>query len=579
MKKSLRATIAVAVLVLLASLVFAAPAFAGAKAPAVPAGASFELVQDMGVQGGAFWLYSPSRPYNHAVLSRELNSVMFVYPNAAYQTQAAAWKAMGDNGLIKLAEENAIYVVMPKPMNGAAWSPADLTLYKGIQSWLFGGNSAPPFLQWQYMPLRSGSSRTYVVAEGDGATFVHDVLSKNANRIAGMLAFGGTMTNFTKGLAVPAYLVHTDAATVQYYKTVNGATSQPSAGTFVNSALPLQAVVTAHLGGPLFVKFQPFTRFTPAIIADAWNKMFSKTSRTNVHGAMVIDDSVWYLNDRPNYAALGITRVDHVNDASLTGSAVTWYEFVPDSIKKQPTAKVPLVIVAHGLCGDPIDQAESTGWVNKAAEKGFIVISPAYTPPNAMADWAATEALILKLVDYAKATYPIDASRVYLAGYSMGGMTSSIVGLKNPSMFAAIGVMGANGPAEPFTGAVMPDVVAAVNAVKGSIDLPFLVLRGALEATQVGGFPAIEGFATAGLPLLDMNELPHGTPDYKAYPFWGFATTNAEVQVSKTLHFDVSYMYKEGEALGKFVIFEEGAHTHEDYYATLCWDFFSQFTR
>jgi pimeloyl-ACP methyl ester carboxylesterase len=186
--------------------------------------------------------------------------------------------------------------------------------------------------------------------------------------------------------------------------------------------------------------------------------------------------------------------------------------------------------------------------------------------------------MILKLVDHAKTVYPIDAGRVYLTGYSMGGMSSSMVGLKNPSVFAAIGVMGANGPVLPGAG-VDPTVAAAVAAEKDSIDLPFVVLRGALEAAPVGGSPAITGFADAAAPLLDINELPHGTSDYKAYPYWGLPTTNATVLTSKGLHFDVSYMYKGDKALGKFVIFEEGAHTHEDFYATLAWDFFSQFSR
>ncbi len=293
---------------------------------------------------------------------------------------------------------------------------------------------------------------------------------------------------------------------------------------------------------------------------------------------MMLDDSVWYLNDRPNYAVLGLTQISNVNKPLPGGTTAIWYDYVPDGIKKN-SGKVPLVIAMHGLSGDPIDQAESTGWAAKAAEKGFVLISPAYTPPNMMADWAATGELVLRLIDYAKATYPIDENRVYLAGYSMGGMASSIIGLKHADKFAAIGVLGANGPAEPFSGEVFPDVVEAVAATKDSLDLPFLVLRGALEASVIDGHPALEGFDTAVLPLLDMNELPYGTPNYATNPYWGFSTQDTEIQVSKGLHFQVSYMYKDAQALGKFVIFTEGAHTHEDYYATLCWDFFSQFSR
>ena len=58
MKKSLRATLLVALVVVLVVLISAAPALAGPAS--VPPGAGFELVTNMGVDGGAFWLYSPS---------------------------------------------------------------------------------------------------------------------------------------------------------------------------------------------------------------------------------------------------------------------------------------------------------------------------------------------------------------------------------------------------------------------------------------------------------------------------------------------------------------------------------------
>jgi hypothetical protein len=51
------------------------------------------------------------------------------------------------------------------------------------------------------------------------------------------------------------------------------------------------------------------------------------------------------------------------------------------------------------------------------------------------------------------------------------------------------------------------------------------------------------------------------------------------IEETQGLDFDVSYMFNKHEALGKFVIFVQGNHTHEDFYATLAWDFFSRFTR
>jgi len=45
---------------------------------------------------------------------------------------------------------------------------------------------------------------------------------------------------------------------------------------------------------------------------------------------------------------------------------------------------------------------------------------------------------IFDAIDWVKANYPIDANRMYLSGFSMGGRGSYIIGLKNPDRFAGI---------------------------------------------------------------------------------------------------------------------------------------------
>lgn len=578
MKKPLRTLMVTTLFVLILVFALAAPALASEE-PAVPQGASFELVKDMGVGGGSFWLYSPSKYYNWtALLSKELNSVLFVYPNKPYTSQAAAWKAIESNGLLPIAEENAAFIVVPKAMNGVRWGLSDLALFNGALYYLAGGASAPPYLQWQF-PVRAGSSRVYVIAEGEGASFVHTILSKHAGSIAGILTFGGTTADTTAGPALPAYLVNADATTVAYYKGVNGTNTQSTPGVFVNSGFPLKTVITAEIGAQSVAQFQKLTRFIPKYIAEAWNKIFSRTARPNMLGAFDTSGAGRTLNDRPNYDALGVTRVDHLNEALPDGTLATWYDFVPNTITKTQAAKVPLVITLHGMSGDPVDIVETPGWVQKAAEKGFIVVSPAYVPPNgnAMMDPVTAEKVVLQVLEYAKATYPIDASRVYLTGYSMGGFSTAMFGLRNTDKFAAVAPMGA-------TGASDPDLIAKVESIKADVDLPFLMLHGALDNLNVqivGAHPAVIGFnGPAGIDLLKtINELPVVPPDYAKYPFWGFKTEDAVVKVDKGLHFDVSYSSKNGKHIAEWVIFEEGAHTHEDFYATLAWDFFSQFTR
>jgi len=278
--------------------------------------------------------------------------------------------------------------------------------------------------------------------------------------------------------------------------------------------------------------------------------------------------------ERPNYKELGITRVDHKGGTLPDGTVTTWYDYVPDSVLANPKTEVPLVIVLHGMGDDPIYQADSNGWTAKAAKEGFIVISPDY--PGATSEG---ENVVLNILEYAKKTYPIDENRVYMAGFSMGGASTAMIGLKNTDKFAAIAPMGSAGYNDET-------VTAIVNSIKDKIDLPFMIIIGANDNLNVGadenGNKSITGRAKGGIEILmEINELEHGNPDYAKYPYWGYPAHDAEILTSKNLKYDVSYMYKDGydKSIAKLVLFETASHAHSDYYATLAWDFFSQFSR
>jgi dienelactone hydrolase len=539
-----------------------------AKAVEIAQGASFELLTDIGFPGSKFYLYSPSHPNLDFDMSRMLNSVVFVYPDKSYGSREKALGALSKTGLLNMAEKEVAYVIMPLPVAGNTWSEADLKLYYESQYYLAGGDVySYPSMQYKRLVF---NNLQYIIAEGSGSTFVNNVLSQHAERIAGILTFGGSMDRSIKaGLVLPAYLVNADKAVISYYKTVNKADTEIKPGVFENSGYKLKKVITAKGGHA----------FNAEIIAAAWKQIFSRTTRVCITDNVVLDNKVkseWVLMERPNYKELGITRVDHKKERLTEGMIVTWYDFVPDRVIAKPKVKVPLVITLHGGSDDPINQADSNGWTAKAAEKGFIVISPSYPGPT-----AEGEKVVLAILEYAKKTYPVDASRVYLAGYSMGGATSAMIGLKNTDKFAAIAPMGATGYSDEA-------LTAIVNSVKGKTNMPFVMIIGAADSLNVAkdekGISVDSGGGRfkGGLKLLmEINDLNSGNPDYRLYPYWGFPTSNPAVVTSRNLKYDVSYMYKEGadKPIAKLVLFENAGHAHSDYYATLAWDFFSMFSR
>ena len=118
-----------------------------------------------------------------------------------------------------------------------------------------------------------------------------------------------------------------------------------------------------------------------------------------------------------------------------------WASYLPKSYVDNPNngRTYPLLFVMHGA-GNPIYLAETYGYTHIAAREELIVIIPEdETPEN-----------IDKLFAYAREHYPVDWTRVYMVGYSLGGFMTSRHAMRWPERFAAVGSGGmlfANGPA------------------------------------------------------------------------------------------------------------------------------------
>lgn len=117
-----------------------------------------------------------------------------------------------------------------------------------------------------------------------------------------------------------------------------------------------------------------------------------------------------------------------------TGTQATkWASYLPTSIESEPDpGKVyPLLFVMHGA-NNPIYLAEGYGYTHIAAREKMIVIIPENETPES----------IDKLFCYAREHFPVDWTRVYMVGYSLGGFMTSRHALRDPERFAAVGVGG-----------------------------------------------------------------------------------------------------------------------------------------
>lgn len=209
----------------------------------------------------------------------------------------------------------------------------------------------------------------------------------------------------------------------------------------------------------------------------AWDRLFSRTRRwqNDTHGT---------YQRRTDFVFRGFTA--HVKDSSLgcnQGFAHTWYEYVPPKLRGAG-GKVPLVFYFHGVNCVPLYGAEQSGWHDIADRENFIVVYPApavhkawniFNDPALPSDFS----FVLALVEHMKKVHPIDESRVYISGFSMGGMMTHALASVYPDVFAAAAPCNAfdsayfKTPASLYTGVVKgvnPNILSARSVQRGMAD-------------------------------------------------------------------------------------------------------------
>src|SRR4051794_31784391 len=204
-----------------------AAATASAQSPPIAAGAKWQDILNLGVTGSHTYLYTPSVLFNPAPM---LTPVLFVYSNAGYASQDAAWSALSNAGLVARAEADHAVLIVQNPVAGGAWSADDLKVYDGAMHYIWGANAAN-----SGKPALSYYRLDYMLGEGAGATFVNQYMTKapQVYRVAGVATFGGTMPDGTAGSAVPAYLVGAPPGAGHFYKgaqTAPKGTTPPTTG-------------------------------------------------------------------------------------------------------------------------------------------------------------------------------------------------------------------------------------------------------------------------------------------------------------------------------------------------------------
>ena len=207
-----------------------------------------------------------------------------------------------------------------------------------------------------------------------------------------------------------AFIVNGSDETIESYKKVNRITGgcTEKLGCEVYKSATESAVVA-------------FSSDENSAIENAYELVISTFRRRNL-GAEPLASV-----PRPNLEQIGVTKVDHCEflDPENPDVEYKWYEYIPNDL--EAGKKVPFVLVLHGMGENGQYIMEMSRWAFLAKSEGLICA--------AMTNHSVEKDSVL--LSHLLKTLPIDPERCYATGFSMGGMSSSGVGLVD-ARFAAV---------------------------------------------------------------------------------------------------------------------------------------------
>ncbi len=137
-------------------------------------------------------------------------------------------------------------------------------------------------------------------------------------------------------------------------------------------------------------------------------------------------------------AVAGEVEITFTN--SLDKSEQKAAAYIPTKIDKDSKPR-PLLVIAHYWSGNRYT-AKRQGYYEECEKRNWLLVCPDLHGKNTSGktSMAALEAQhdVIDAIEYMKANYKVDASRIYIAGRSMGGMLSQMMAAKYPDVFAAI---------------------------------------------------------------------------------------------------------------------------------------------
>ena len=375
------------------------------------------------VGGAEVFVFIPEGIRNRRITA----PIILVYADKAFTAETAAETALTCGFAAIAKEEDAcVAFVCPKSEN---WGKDDLEVYLAIvddlyierpdDSWKDGKTSGGQYQGYAH--------RIYVIAERSGADFASEYLADDylynrmtygtAQRIpASFILFNSRAAPGENATETRGYPV----------AVINGS-EEARAG---------YAAINYDKTRVLFLESDVSEGFDAEIIAEVYAAVTGCVRRQQLNTYDERDDTKnnIALFDIPYYANTAITVCEKTVILS-DGNEVAYLEYTPASLDMNANKSIPLVLAFHGMGERAEYFMMLSGWPELGEEYSFMTV--------AIDDHLSVDAdKIPEFLDLLIERFPcIDASRVYITGFSMGADKTLQLALSFPERFAAAAPM------------------------------------------------------------------------------------------------------------------------------------------
>ena len=485
--------------------------------------------------------------------SYNFTPVFFLYPDGKLDKEGAQ-ELLAQLDIQPLLDANYASVMVINPTDEKYSAEADWDVFVK----LFNQSRGPGNLK--------------VIGFGAGATFVNQVIApKAAGQVAGIMTVGGKPGKSVDPAGVPAYIAGKDA---------------------VKAAKPYQKA--AHADEPLMkVVVNPDAKAThKELLADAWKQVlglsyrFNNYNHTYYEGAKFGEYGSYELEPYLDYEALGVTRII-VEQPSGNDAKQLWYEYWPEGLLEgAPEKSVPVMVLLHGNTNDPRTQAETSGFIQVAAQDRFFVVEMEWQ--GSVSYQAMGHDGIESVLYQLFGKYPqLDPSRVYAEGLSAGSITATALGIKKSHVFAAVGGHSGGIFGGPFKSYTTKDILwDEATQKRGAVEMPYCSVFG----TKDNVVPYIKpdnwknnNYLNAWNTYQQMNGMEVVSEmDFSADPVFGQKLQDRETIVTNKgdgIVVETGQLYKGNVPMIKMVAVMNYGHWNFQPTARIMWDFFKHYSR